>query len=407
MPSVIKPGQEPVLTIPRWGLDRFLDWCADHPRAVDMVWAGASGALLGFFIAQDVVMGASTQELVFSAILAVLTVFALLHRSRTPMGSLCGTWLVSVVGAGGSLGEPFLLMVVIALYTVVATQTAVVASFSVAMSMALGAVADLVWLPDDYGYSITMRLFSGWFWVFAAALLALAVRHRRDQLIRRDADLQTAIGQLREQAERRHLCQRMRVANDLHDSVGHSLTAIIALAGGGALSLPDQPEEAHVALTYIERTAKDSLGRVREVVDRLHQRDSAAAPSPAGDIDHLVETIRAAGLPVDFVHHGETPTSDGVAEAGFHVVQEGLTNVLRHARDVTCVTVMVDHGPDATTVEVLDDGIAPSAAVDTAGHGLAGLRDRVESLHGTFDAGPVSPRGWRLRATLPHEEATA
>lgn len=193
--------------------------------------------------------------------------------------------------------------------------------------------------------------------------------------------------------------ERLRIARDLHDVLGHSLSGIAVQSSTGRMALEaDQPDVARAALVRIEEASRSSMAEVRSVLGALR---AAAAPR-LESVAQLVEEARAEGMSVSFRLDGDTglvPTE--VGQVTYRVVQEGLTNARRHARPApVSVAVSVVVSTTEMAVTVLDDGREPSPGA-AAGHGLAGMRERVESLGGRLDAGPSGDNGWRVHAVLP------
>jgi signal transduction histidine kinase len=183
---------------------------------------------------------------------------------------------------------------------------------------------------------------------------------------------------------------------------------------GVALHLLDErPDQARPALAAIKDASKEALGELRSVLDVLRRsEDGSTAPRAptAGlrDLPGLVERTRAAGLDVTLdVSGGARSVAAGVDLAAFRIVQEALTNVVRHA-DTSRARVRLDYGDDELTVQVDDDGRVTAPAMtgtgdttDGAGKGIAGMRERVLALGGSFEAGPRPGRGFRVRARFP------
>ncbi|MDG4823566.1 sensor histidine kinase [Asanoa sp. WMMD1127] len=196
--------------------------------------------------------------------------------------------------------------------------------------------------------------------------------------------------------------ERLRVAQEVHDVVGHGLAAINMQAEIALHLLPRKPEEAEAALTRISRSSKAALDELRVTLSVLRQRgDRAPAPGLA-QVPALRDRLAESGLPVTLSvmgDVGELPLA--VDLAAYRVVQESLTNVLRHAGAATAA-VVITHLPDWVVVEVTDTGRGGVVPPGAPGHGLEGMRERVTALGGTLAAGPLSGgRGWRVRAELP------
>jgi signal transduction histidine kinase len=245
-------------------------------------------------------------------------------------------------------------------------------------------------------------------WAVGALLLGGSVRGRQAERAALEERARHLAETREEEARRRVAEERVRIARDLHDSVAHSLTGISVEAGVGAHVLDERPEDARAALLAIKHASGDALAELRATLSML--RSGEAPPrEPAAGLDRLpslVESSRAAGLPVDVVIEGDArPLPPAVDTAAFRIVQESLTNVIRHAGPARA-TVAVRHGDDGVEIEVTDDGrgaVDGNGAADGGGggHGLAGMRERVALLGGALYAGTRRSGGYRVRARLP------
>jgi signal transduction histidine kinase len=205
------------------------------------------------------------------------------------------------------------------------------------------------------------------------------------------------------EAERRLGEERLRIAREVHDVVAHSMVAINVRAGVAAHLLDHDVDQAREALLQIKRTSGDALTDLRATLGILRDAGQAAPVGPAaglGDLDAVGDQLRAAGIEVvvDVDTVGAVPTP--VHSASYRIVQEALTNVLRHANART-VTVVVRADDDMLTIVVADDGTGPSQPSTGSGAGVRGMRERAEALGGTLQAGPGAEGGWRVEATLP------
>jgi signal transduction histidine kinase len=238
-------------------------------------------------------------------------------------------------------------------------------------------------------------------WLLVIGTVAEIVRTRRE----RRAEL--AHVQVQE-ARRRASEERLLIARELHDVLAHNISLINVQAGVALHLLDERPDQARPALTAIKDASKEALGELRSVLDVLRRsEDGVSAPRAptAGlrDMPGLVERTRTAGLEVTLDVSGEArPVPAGVDLAAFRIVQEALTNVVRHA-GTGSARVRLDYGDnDQLTVQVDDDGAgAPSPVAVGPGRGIAGMRERVQALGGSFEAGPRPGRGFRVRARFP------
>jgi signal transduction histidine kinase len=206
----------------------------------------------------------------------------------------------------------------------------------------------------------------------------------------------------REEDHRRRLAdERLRIARELHDTLAHSLVAINVRAGVAADLHESQDPTA--ALRDIKEASATALRDLRATLGLLREPDDAVPTEPALDLESLpglIETARAAGLSADAeVAIARATVPAAIGRTAFRIVQEALTNVLRHA-DASSVLVHVGATSDALTIEVTDNGQAQDTAV-TPGHGLRGMAERAAAVGGHLDAGPQEEGGWRVSAELP------
>ncbi|WP_051470872.1 sensor histidine kinase [Patulibacter minatonensis] len=246
--------------------------------------------------------------------------------------------------------------------------------------------------------------------VAGAVVLGDSVRARADA---RRADEERRAQEDREReldARRRVAEERLRIARDVHDVVAHSIVAINVQAGVAAHLLHSRPENAEAALKEIKRVSGAALQDLRTTLGVLRDEDEADVPplrpvDPLGRLDGLAEPLRAAGVDVRVRidgPQGDVPTA--VATAAYRIVQEALTNVLRHA-DARAAGVDVAVGRDAVEVVVTDDGgdaegAGAAGPTDGAGAGLRGMRERAAAVGGTAEAGRADG-AWTVRARLP------
>jgi signal transduction histidine kinase len=195
--------------------------------------------------------------------------------------------------------------------------------------------------------------------------------------------------------------ERLRIARELHDVVAHSMSVIAVQAGVGHFVIRDRPEEAEKALAVIETTSRESLTEMRRLLDMLREeRPGDLLPAPGlADLPELVDQTRRAGLEVELAIAGEPrelPAGEDLA--AFRVVQEALTNVLKHSGASHC-RVSLGYEADGVTIAISDQGPGPYDG--EAGHGLAGMRERATMYGGTFQAGPRSGTGFGVEVRLP------
>ena len=199
--------------------------------------------------------------------------------------------------------------------------------------------------------------------------------------------------------------ERARIARELHDVVGHAVSVMTVQASGVRRLLhPDQVRERE-ALEVVEQTGREALAEMRRLVGVLRRPEEAPALAPQPSLQHLdqlVENAREAGLPVDVRIEGvASDLPAGVDLTAYRLVQEGLTNAMKHAK-ASRAEILVRYGVDAVELQVTDDGQGFSdGSADSGGHGLVGMRERVAVYGGELEAGPGPNGGYTLRARLP------
>ena len=198
--------------------------------------------------------------------------------------------------------------------------------------------------------------------------------------------------------------ERARIARELHDLVAHSISVIAVQTGTLRRRLSrDRPDDAE-ELALVERTARETLAEMRRLLGLLRTDDEAPALSPQPDlsqVERLAEQVRRAGLDVDLtVEGGPRPLPPGIDLAAYRIVQEALTNAIKHAGPARA-RVTVRYLPGELELEITDDGAGPRGNGDGSGHGLVGMRERVALYGGSLDAGPGGERGFAVRARLP------
>ncbi|MFE6055224.1 sensor histidine kinase [Kitasatospora sp. NPDC056446] len=199
--------------------------------------------------------------------------------------------------------------------------------------------------------------------------------------------------------------ERLRIARELHDMVAHSIGIIAIQAGMGSRVMDTQPAETRNALNAIEATSRETLAGLRRMLGALRQSEGESAPLEVApglaELDGLVEKSAGAGVRIALTRDGDPRTlPTDVDLAAFRIVQESVTNVVKHSGTRDC-HVTVDYRPSELAVTVVDLGATPATATPGTGYGIAGMRERVALLHGEFSAGPRPEGGFRVAALLP------
>ena len=336
-------------------------------------------------------------------LLLAVPAIALIWRNRRPVEVL-GLAVGGAVGwaALGQIDGAALVPVIVSLYWVALTRPrriAVAAGLAGAAAIftAEGLLGPFGWFG---GPNATM-----WPELLAAGAVGASVAARR-QWLAAESDRAARAEQAREEETRRRVdAERMRIARELHDVVAHSMAMINVQATAASMQLAADPASVAEAIQAIRQASKSGLRELRAILEVLRQADGGNPAMPEPDlraIAALVAATSAAGTPTTLEPAGvPVPLPPPVALAAYRIVQESLTNVVRHAGRVTA-TVSLRHDDGYLQVDVVNDGgQAPAACSDGIGAGLAGMRERAAALGGTLDAGPCPGGGFAVHARLP------
>jgi signal transduction histidine kinase len=346
-------------------------------------------------------------------VVAIVTCAPIAFRRRAPLTALlisaAGILVVLVVGwPEGTLPLAPLVLT----YSVGAwcpLRKAVVGLAGLVLTVVVIGLSDSPGLNDAAGVLGVIGQFA------AVWAIAVALRNRKaaGDALEREADERAEAE--RQSAARALAEERLRIAQELHDVVAHSMSVIAVQAGVGAHVVDERPEQAKAALEAISATSRGTLTELRRLLGVLRDSDGArsSAPAPAlVDLPRLVDEVRAAGVPVSLRVDGAPDcVHTGIELSAYRVVQEALTNVIKHAGAPTRVDVSVRYLPGMLAVEIVDDGrglAARSSAdgpADGSGQGLVGMRERVELWGGELSAGPARGGGFRVEARLPYGDA--
>lgn len=400
-------------------MQAFYAWLRRWPALVDgALAAGLGGLSLGML--NLIAPGYTAQFVVFS----IALVIPLVLRRRYPVGAFA-----AVIVIGGLqvpiLPRPILsdLAVVVMLYTLAVYRPRRLSASALVVCLLGSAVAIAAWAPAHdvrsvYTLGEIAAVFAGpaliawllgdlmhWRRGYYRALEERAARLERE----RDARAQIAVA-----------AERARIARELHDVVAHNVSVMVVQADGAGYALDSSPERAREALAAISRTGRQALAEMRGLLGVLRSSDSGPggseggaelAPQPSIDqLAGLLEQTRAAGLPVSFTVEGvPRELAAGPALAAYRIVQESLTNARKHGGPATTASVRLRFCEEELVIEVTDDGRGSGSRAgsgsgpgsEEAGHGLLGMRERVETYGGTVTAGDRPGGGWQVRAALP------
>jgi signal transduction histidine kinase len=306
-------------------------------------------------------------------------------------------WFAAVVLADGRYGmvglQVLVVDIAVALITIDRSRRASLAAAAVAVP------AQLVCTPFYvHGNAVLPAVGSTVLAGIVAWMAGNSVRERR----------QHAAALATQATEQAVTAERLRIARELHDMVAHSIGVIAIQAGAGSRVIDTQPHEARNALSAIETTSRETLAGLRRMLGALRAADPDAAVHPApldpapglADVQRLIKTALDAGVHVDVRRLGERRALPAELDlSAFRIIQEALTNVVRHAGTSRC-QVTVDYQDEELAIEIVDDGRGcdlPAAG----GFGITGMRERTSLLHGQFTAGPRPEGGFYVRARLP------
>jgi len=390
---------------------RFL---ARHPRIVDFAVALGYLALLIPGLVHTAYFGSLPLWQVILSIGATIAIgMALLFRRKHPVLVLVivGTLTLVKTTAGGLLDAGAIPLALYAATAYVTARTAwlafgatLVATTTVLGIASLGARSTEV-AATTLIISLSLQVVAG----LIGVLIGLRRRYQnalaeRAQDARRERDQRVELGRITE---------RSTLSREMHDVVGHTLTAIINLSDGAETSFDTDPDLARHGLRRINELARTALGETRTVVGALRSIDGAAPRTPQPDasrIPELLATVEAIGYNTTLTIDGESVGDRSIQLSLYRIVQEAITNTMRHSKNATRIDVTISYGVDSITVQIHDDGELPGAMgqnsdTNSYGQGLTGIHERAALSGGTATAGPAPGGGWHVTAILHTQTA--
>jgi signal transduction histidine kinase len=333
-----------------------------------------------------------------------LLVAPLIWRRRFPLSAFAfaaavalAQWIVNAKAAAD-------LTLLVYLYTVANRYPMRVGVLATAVAEAGTLMAAIRW-PLTRLWPETFVLLSGP--VVAGLLLGVSVRHWRNSLGALTERAEQLERERDQQAKIAVAAERTRIAREMHDVVAHSLSVMVTLSEGAALKQAAEPQRASMAMRQVSATGHQALDEMRRLLGVLRTEDDPGSRQPQpgmAQIDGLFDQVRATGLTAGLTVMG-TPAAmpPGAELTVYRIVQEALTNTLKHAAGPTRVSVTIAYLPGSVTVDVHDDGARRDGRAQawTAGHGLTGMRERAAVYGGAVSAGPDPDGGWRIHARLP------
>ncbi len=375
-------------------------------------WTDSLLALVLTVIAVSSVVGSRTRYgfafPVLAALAALFTTVPIALRRYRPLGVLAVTVTAETLLLIFSSDSPVPVGVIVALYTVAAyceRRVSIRAAAWIALPITVGEIVN----NGPYVGRVIPEL----------AVIAIAwvigdnLRTRRaylSELKERAARLER---EREDKADRAVVEERARIARELHDVIAHNVSVMVVQAAAGEEVFDEDPERARESLSAVASTGRAALTELRRLLGVIRAEDDrgtepAFAPQPGIEyVDELVRQVNDAGLPVELSVIGEPRTlPEGVGLCAYRIVQEALTNTLKHA-DASGARVNVRYAADALELQVVDDGRGSSAVNGEAGgQGLIGMRERVALFGGELTASPRAGHGYEVRVRLPVEERT-
>jgi signal transduction histidine kinase len=376
--------------------------------ALDAAVAVGSFALSAVVLATSDPAGAGVRDPDAGAyVLAALHCGSPLLRRRSPVVAVAAGMLTWVGFAAAKYPEALVPVVLLSVYSAAVGLPQKRARLVLAGALVVGLLA-ATFTPGPTDLTEGPAL------ILASWLLGQYVGSRRAytaELERKNRLLEEARLEL---ADRAVTEERLRIARELHDVVAHTMSVVAVQAGSGRMVAEDDPVAARQSLATIETATRSALAEMRRLLGVLRgagpEKEDALAPVPGlGGLDALVADVVKSGVTVDVRVEGERrDVPRGVDLSAYRIVQEALTNVMKHAGP-TRVSVAVRYSDDSVTVEIDDEGPAPQRPVTVpsgGGHGLVGMQERVAMYHGQLVTGPRPAGGFHVAARLPFGEAT-
>lgn len=399
---MMRSGSEALVRVTRWG--------AARPFASDVLFAALIGALtiLGFLSAEP--QGSERAPDMIGVLLIATMTAGLVERRRRPIPSLLVVIAATVVFWVADYATNFDAFSLLAIYAATAhggPDRARVWSVvgAVVAGLTVIALAGVLSPGEDLPAAAVLGIAA----IHLTAAVAGEIVYERRQRV--DA---LQLRATRAEAERESLAreavleERARIARDLHDIVAHGVSVMVVQAAAAQRVVESQPKQAAQALDDIQVTGRQALSDMRRMLGLLRdvERGIDLAPQPSiSDVDEIVERCNDAGVRTELIVEGAPPADSaaGAEMTSYRIVQEALTNVIKHAGRPVKAVVKITHQTDSIRVEVTDDGSGATTAdvEQTTGHGLVGMRERVELYGGRFRAGPRPGGGFRISATIP------
>jgi len=382
-------------------------WLSRHPQLVDGLLAlllAALGAGSAFGHGRPVLVA-------LPLLLAMIVPVA--FRRRNPEAAFSVAVVAGAIQLASSSGPSGAdLAIPVLLYTLAAYRPRRVSLAGLGICLVGSIVGVLAWTNGLDLYrkiAVALVIFCGT--ALVAWVLGDSMRYRRAYYAALEERAARLEREANAQAQIATAAERARIARELHDVIAHHVSVMVVQADGAGYALDSNPERARRALAAISATGRQTLTEMRRLLGLLRSGDARTelTPQPGlGQLRELVEQARAAGMSVSLTQQGAPhPLADGAELAAYRVVQESLTNTRKHAGLAAAASITLRYDNDGLVVQVSDNGRGALAAGDGAGHGLAGMRERVEMYGGTMTAGPLTDGGYQVTAQIPAAPALA
>jgi signal transduction histidine kinase len=392
-------------------------WVSDAGRLVDL----GVVVVVGVLSVADVASAASTTEDwqhpvdALAYVLVLAGSVSLYWRRRAPIAVLAFVTAVVVTMYLREYGAFLSVLGLPAIYAVAAHEDhrrrAWWAIFISCTALVVAAGVSLLDRPEGFAYLTAVSMIG---FLAAGAAAGVVIRNRERIFVDTERRAAQAEADRLAEAERAVVRERGRIAREMHDVVAHSMSVIAVQAAAGREIVHSNPDKAADVFERIETVGREALAELRRMLGVLREtgdEQTSLTPQPGiGDIAGAVEQSCAVGVETTLVVEGDQrPLAPGVELAAYRIVQEALTNVRKHAGGSASVTVHITYEPQEVMIEVIDDGrgAVTSLSRSGGGHGLIGMRERVEIYGGELTSGPRPGGGFVVRAVLPVASDTA
>lgn len=395
----------------RRAADRAVEFARDHPLGVDVAFALFIGAnsVVGYVTAER--SGSQREQDVVGLLLLLALTALLTQRRRRPLLVMLATVPLEVAFWVADYPTNFDVFPILTLYAATAhsdgSRRRVWGWTAAAIAVYTFVALIGVFSPDE---DLPAVAFLGIMIIFGTAAVVGELVHQRRQRVRELEERAARAENERELLARQAvLDERARIARDLHDVVAHAMSVMVVQAGAAERLVEQSPDRARQSLANIQEAGRQALADMRRMLGVLRDEGGPVELSPQPSIEQVHQMVQRcieSGVPTELHVDGEPAIrAVGPEMTGYRVVQEALTNVVKHAGRPARAVVRITYRDGQMRVEVTDDGRgASTATVERAvGHGLIGMRERVELYHGTLRVGPRPGGGFRVDATIPLE----